>query len=132
MRAILQEYGRTILALCAGSIAIFICATFLTKQLSIRIGSKWKDELVIEKKKECPVIDAPRVIRIDLGDEDFHGYLELVTAYETDERKERCWNLKVEGDDSVDVNHPGHYHVRYVAENKLGNLCEKQVGVIVR
>lgn len=132
MRVILQEYGRTILTLCAGSIAILLCATFLTKQLGIRIGSKWADELVIEETTQCPVIETPRVIKIDLNDNEFNRYRDLATAYETEDRLELCQNLEVEGSELVDVRRPGHYHVRYIAKNKLGNICEKQVGVIVR
>lgn len=132
MRAILQEYGRTILTLCGGSVALLLCATFLMTQLSVRVGSSWKDELTIQRDARCPVILAPKVIKIDLGDENYDDYCSQVEAYENSDKAVRCQNLRVEGTEEIDTNHPGRYWVRFVAENTQGNVSEQVVSVIVR
>lgn len=132
MRTILQEYGRTIIALCGGSVAILLCATFLMTHLSVCVSSEWKDELSVQGNAQCPLLLVPKVIKIDLGDEDYDEYCSLVEAYENSDKAVKCQHLRVEGTENVDVDCPGRYWVRFIAENTQGNVSEQTVSVIVR
>lgn len=150
MRAFLQEYGSSILAVIVGSISIGMSMFFLTKQIRVNLNDGQKNMVQVSATEERPVILAPKVIKIDKGDGRFDAkvyaenkesdeyrqvyqfYLEQVEAYESSERKETCNNFSVEGIERINVEQVGRYRLTYKAENHGGHTFVKRVNVIVR
>lgn len=150
MRAFLQEYGRSIFAVIVGSFSIGMSVFFLTKQLQVNLYGGQKNMVQTSAANERPVILAPKVIKIDKGDDRYDAgahagdkesdayrrvyqlYLEQVKAYENSEQKDRCHSLSVAGLDQIDVEKVGRYRLIYKAENYGGHTFVKKVNVIVR
>ncbi len=148
MRTFMQEYGRAILAAIIGSISIGICYTYLTNHI-FQVKENETGAIVVSVGDE-PVIVAPNVIKIDMGDGDYDAigyaenreseayrdtykrYLNLVDAYENSACDEKCYLLTVAGIEQIHVERPGRYQVIYRAENANGRSFTKVVPVIVR
>lgn len=150
MRLIIREYGRSILALLAGTIAIMLCATYLTKTLKVHFEPEGKDSQISKVAHSRPVILAPDVVKLDWKDEKYNGkkyvadkaganyqevyqrYCDLVKSYEDSSKKVACKKVTVLGIEQVDVQVPGRYWLLFEAENEGGHKFRKQVQVIVR
>ena len=150
MRAFLQEYGRSLLAVIVGSLSIGMSIFFLTKQICVNLNDGQKSVEHMSAAKERPVILAPRVVKIDKGDNRFDAktyadkkesdeykqvyqfYLKKVQAYENSERDTECGNLSVVGLEQIDVMQVGRYCLIYKAENHGGHTFAKNVNVFVR
>lgn len=148
MKEFMQEYGRGILAALIGSISIGICYYYLTGTI-FRVEENTTEQVVVSAADE-PVIVAPDIIKVDVGDgtynataymaqresaeyqEVYQRYLGLVRAYEDSKGERLCSQVTVAGIEQVDVSRPGRYQVIYRAENENGHSFVKTVPVIVR
>lgn len=150
MRLIIREYGRSILALLAGTFAIMLCATYLTKTLRVHFEPEEKNWQTSKIERTYPVILAPEVVKLDWKDEAYNGkkyvadkqgakyqeiyqrYCHLVECYEDSSKQVPCKKISVLGVEQVDVQVPGRYWLLFEAENEGGHKFRKQVQVIVR
>ncbi len=150
MRLIIREYGRSILALLAGTFAIMLCATYLTKTLKVHFQPEGKELLSSKVERTYPVILAPEVVKLNWKDEKYNWkqyvadkdgagyqevyqrYCDLVKSYEDSSRQVACKKVTVHGMEQIDVQEPGRYWLLFEAENEGGHKFRKQVQVIVR
>jgi len=148
MRTFMQEYGRAILAAVIGSLSIGICYFYLTGHI-FRIHENTTEQATVSARSE-PIIIAPDVIKIDVGDKLYDAlgnasnrdsktyqeicerYLDFVVAYESSTEEISCQRLTVAGIEQINVEKPGRYQVVYRAENENGRSFTKIVPVIVR
>ena len=148
MKTFMQEYGRTMLVAIIGSISLGICYMYLTGTV-FRVQEDTTEPVPITSGSK-PVIVAPQIIRIDVGDtkydaslylsaaeeegyqEVYRNYLALVHAYENSAEETVCSNVSVAGIEQINVSRPGRYQLIYRAENRMGSSFSKSVEVIVR
>lgn len=150
MRVILQEYGRCLLAVLTGSFAIAFCLAGFKKTVPAGFLNGTSELTVSREYQTEPVIVAPRVIRIDVGDMRYDAatyasdteseeykkickrYCDMVQCYENSSKDELCRYVTVRYAEQVQIDQPGRYYVSYTAENAEGNIFTKDVQVIVR
>lgn len=150
MRVILQEYGRCLLAVFAGSFAIAFCMAGFKKTVPAGFLQGIHKLTVSREYKAEPVIVAPQAIKIDEGDTRYdlascagdteteqykticERYCDMVQCYENSNKDKLCRNVIVRYADQIHVDQPGRYYISYTAENEEGLTFTKDVQVIVR
>lgn len=152
MRFLLSEYGKTIMAISAALLCLFLTITFLgpklgtyypdspPKTVAIDISSTAYKQpvLLIEKEiilaKGNHLYDA-KTYAGNINSVEYKAaksaYVALATTYENPADKSSCPTVEVYGINEIDMSKKGYYPLLYTVTNRNNHTFAKTISVLV-